>query len=131
MAPGRIVPPPDGMRHPCTRSNPSRSFARIPGALQEVVAVVRVPHDDELATGGADPTHQRTSLAAGPDVHQSRSVVLGNPCEPSLAPLSATTTSPAIPFLSGACAAYPMHAPGVSASFRQGMTIDSSIPPPA
>ena len=48
-------------------------------------------------------------------------------CEPSVLPLSATMTSPTIPCSSIARWALSMHVASVSASFRHGMTTDSSI----
>ena len=47
-------------------------------------------------------------------------------CEPSLLPLSATTTSPRTPPFARKRWAFSMHVASVSASFRHGITIDSS-----
>src|SRR5215510_10944832 len=47
-------------------------------------------------------------------------------CEPSVLPLSATITSPAILYSHNACCALTMHVARVSASFRHGITIDTS-----
>jgi hypothetical protein len=48
-------------------------------------------------------------------------------CEPSVLPLSATTTSPAMPCSRNARAASSTQSARVSASFRQGMSTVSSI----
>src|ERR1700761_3097454 len=47
-------------------------------------------------------------------------------CEPSVEPLSAMTTSPAMPFSRSAALALSMQVARVSASLRQGMTMVSS-----
>ena len=47
--------------------------------------------------------------------------------EPSVEPLSATITSPAIPPAAKYALAFLTHSPTVLASFRQGMTIESSV----
>ena len=47
-------------------------------------------------------------------------------CEPSLLPLSATRISPRTPWVARKRCAFPMQVASVSASFRHGMTIDSS-----
>src|ERR1043166_3318153 len=47
-------------------------------------------------------------------------------CEPSVLPLSATTISPSTPLSSRKRRALAMHEPIVSASSRQGMTMESS-----
>src|SRR3954469_8088038 len=47
-------------------------------------------------------------------------------CEPSVLPLSATMTSPSIPWLAIACCALRMHVASVSASLRHGMTTETS-----
>src|SRR5262245_25809413 len=48
-------------------------------------------------------------------------------CEPSVLPLSAMMTSPAIPPTRRASCAFRMQVSSVSASFRQGITTDTSI----
>ena len=48
-------------------------------------------------------------------------------CDPSVLPLSATIISPRIPLSSIARRVFFMQSASVSASFRQGMTTDSSI----
>jgi hypothetical protein len=51
------------------------------------------------------------------------------PCEPSVEPLSATMTSPSMLADSNAASAFRMQVSSVSASFRQGMTTDTSTAP--
>ena len=79
--------------------SPRRSFVHEPGELEEVVAVVGVAHDDVLAPGGRDAAHQRAAvpgLGARRTTRAPARVAIS--CEPSVLPLSATITSPAIAF---------------------------------
>ena len=65
--------------------------------LAEVVAVVRVAHDDEPPARGVDAAHQGGAVAAIGDRNEPRAfgpVAIAG--ESSVLPLSATTTSPAI-----------------------------------
>ncbi len=121
--PGRMPPL---KRLPATRSYPSRSRCDERLELREVVAVVGVAHDHPAAAGGCDPAGQRRAVAALLDRNDTRAELFGDLLEPSVEPLSATTTSPAMPMRSKDSCALRMQIPIVRASFRHGITTESS-----
>ena len=125
MAPGSMPP---GNRLPITRSAPSRSSRDEAAEVVEVVAVVGVGHQHVRAAGRLDAAVQRGAVAAprhvAPPGRPRRAAMS---CEPSVDPLSATTTSPSTPRRRAATrCALRMQVASVSASFRQGSTTDNS-----
>ena len=107
----RVTPPAVQERHRSGHyfSSPGRqpaslheivTFAQLldePRHLEKIVAVVGIAHDDVPAACRRDAAHQRVAVTLGLDWTQARAPVSrAISCEPSVLPLSATITSPAI-----------------------------------
>ena len=95
--------------------------------IGEVVAVVGVAHDDVAAARRVDAAGERRAVAArsgwGRRGRPRRSAIAWLP---SVEPLSAMTTSPAMPVRSRKPRALRMQVASVSASLRQGIRMVSS-----
>ena len=110
IAPGAITPPPLGSRHPMTRSYPSRSFATNPSMRREVVAVIRVPHDDPLPPRGFNARRATRCRTPFPSPCTTRAPACSAMLtDPSVLPLSAISTSPRSPACSRPGRALAMH----------------------
>lgn len=125
IAPGMMVPPHEGSRHPITRSLPSASFSTKP----------RI--DEKSQESSESPMRIHRPLAARIPPRRAFPYPFSRTCstrapsdsaisiDPSVEPLSAMRISPETPDLSRPFLALPMHRASVSASFRQGMRIVS------
>ena len=120
---------PPRKRLPMTRSSPSRSSVDERAEAREVVAVVGVAHDDVAAAGGRDAAEQGGAVAALGHVDDARA--LGRRRSPASRRCcrcrrrSPRRARPSVSRkrqrLAGCTSA------SVSASFRHGITIESSI----
>jgi len=106
---------------------PAPKLAQKPLEPGEIVAIVGVAHDDITPSGGRDASAQRRTVAAFGNRHDARPLASAIACDPSLLPLSATSTSPSTAARLRKSCALSMQRPAVSASFRHGIKIVSSI----
>ena len=93
----------------------------------EIIAVIGIAHDDiDAACRQAALIKCRAVAAASAHRRTRAPHDRAISCEPSVEPLSATTTSPAIACLARKALALRMQTASVSASFKHGMRIVNS-----
>ena len=95
--------------------------------IGEVVGIVAVAHDDVAAARSADAGDKRRAVAAASTATTRAPCARAIAWLPSVEPLSAMKTSPLMPVRQRNAFALSMQMPSVSASFRQGIRIESSI----
>src|SRR5580692_8564180 len=97
------------------------------GDVAKIVTVVCIPHHHVFAARSRNPAHQRIAVSLGLHIYNPRPSRPAISTELSVLPLSAITTSPAIFASRNARCALRMQISSVSASFKQGITTDTSI----
>ena len=102
-------------------------FQKKPWRLEKVVAIVSVRHDDKLASGCANPPHKGIAVAAFRHRLHPRTAAPRDVLRPVGAPIVGNNHFAADTMRFERPRALRTHVSSVSASFRQGITIDSSI----
>ena len=93
----------------------------------EVIGVVRIAHDDEPPSRRCDSTDEGGAVSpACPTATTRAPAAWASDCEPSVDPLSATTTSPEMPRLSRKACAFSTHVLPYGPHSRQGIRMVSS-----
>ena len=124
MAPGRIRPPPAGIRQPITRSAPPCSASRRLPQPAESYEPSASPMSTTLPRAAAMPAAQRVAIAAHRDFDDTRA---SGPCQRLRAIAAAIVGHEHLAHDAGSCQC--PHPPrrhrqaNVSASFKHGMTI--------
>ena len=58
------MPPPEGKRQPCTKIVSCPQFFDKSRDVAKVVAIIRIAHDDKLATCSGNTAHQGVAIAS-------------------------------------------------------------------